>query len=221
VCAYERFSLKLHRCTADQRRTPMLSTRFMCSTSMSLSRAAVVTWQWTYEGAPMGLYRASRSAGTQTEWNGWDTGQPDGPLPGGRWSCAIVAGGKRVTAGFVSTGPRGPVIDVTVCAATDVLTYNGFPVCRKDESAGLNSSECITVDATFVNAAGEKARIDFGVPGQPTTLGGQGNATLLDAAIDQVYDTSACKLNPGTFEWRFLLDGYQEAVKQFVVTSNQ
>ena len=109
---------------------------------------------------------------------------------------------------------------MTVCAATSVFLYNGFPVCRRDESAGLNSAEAITVDAIFVNATGQKSRIDFAIPGQPTTLGGQGNPAKLDGPIEQAYWTTAEKLNPGSYVFRFLLNGQIVAEKPFVVISN-
>lgn len=215
VCAYDHYSSALGECTTQQSAESLLSTRFGCSTTVVATARTPVTMQWIYNGTGLRPFHETFPRGSSSTSIKLDSGQPDGPLPGGRYQCAFSDGKHRVTKSFTSVGPTGTVVDITVCDGAQVFRYSGFPVCEVNESSvPLHSIRTILCEGIFPDSRG-KAEIEMLDPnGIDKTAPG---SSRIDGPIVQIYAEIKGPFAPGPYSCNFALNGQIVAQKPFQV----
>lgn len=220
VCAYEAFSLAKKRCVRDQRATVLRSTRLVCSVDMVLSRRAKVTYAWRYKGQIVGVSHSTYRPGRRTILEKLDSGQPDGPVPGGGLRCTFAVGSTRVGATFTSGGPTGDIVNTSVCAGSHAIRYGGrFPICRADESGTpIVSPTSVVCNATYPLDKGRTAKIEI-LTSAGVSLTKPIVFTIAGPIGQGVYEVTNTRMfDVGDFLCRFSLDDQVVAEKTFQVT---
>jgi hypothetical protein len=215
VCAYGHYSLAIGACTTNQQKRTLISTRFACSATVVARVATKVRMQWRYDSVSLPAFHQSFQSGSWVESIELDSGQPDGPLPGGDYQCRFSDGTVISSASFTSAGPTGPVVDITVCNSTFVFRYKGFPVCKHDESSiPIASPSSILCEGTFPNSRGT-AEIEVvdpnGVDHAPP------DSHPIDGALEQIDETVHGPFTPGSWSCNFGLNGQIVAKKAFQI----
>jgi hypothetical protein len=218
VCAYERYSLAFHGCLADQRRTPLLSTRFVCDISYATPRPAILHLRWTYDGHPLPEFTRSVMRGSRAASLKLDSGGPTMPLPGGNYSCAFDLGRSHKAASFVSRGPTGPVVDIEVCETNNAFTYGTFPVCRSDESgAPIATSSDLVCDGILPDDTGRTVYVVAAAADDGTIVAQSGRAVESGPLEQRSLRIPRSALHAGDYSCQFLLDGTVAAEQHFQI----
>lgn len=203
VCAYEAFSLRLGRCVRDQRKTPLTSSRFVCSAAVTAPRRTTLRLQWTYEGVKLPPFYDLVKPGRHDHWIKFDIGA-NFPLPGGTYRCEFALGKKRAQATFHSGGPQGDLVTAVVCSDTNVFTYGGFAVCKSDQAdTAIQSPNAVICEAIYPKAMGHVGRI--------TLLRGSEQVDDRRFTIDEPMEQHYARFGgsstpPGLYTCRFWLD---------------
>jgi hypothetical protein len=159
VCPYESFSQRLGRCVRDERRAVVVSSRFVCSVTVNANARTNLRAQWTYEGVRLSPFLLSVRRGVRNPWIRFDVGAGF-PLPGGSYRCEFSAGRARVSAMFVSGGPKGDIVTTVVCDTERTIMYGDFPVCRADEAGTvIESPSAVVCLGMYPKVPGRRATI--------------------------------------------------------------
>lgn len=206
VCAYEAFSQQLGRCVRDQRRTVLVSSRFVCSVSVSARARRDVQSQWTYDGAKLPPFSNSVRKGVRRRWIRFDVGAGFA-LPGGRYSCEFASGRTRTKATFVSGGPTGEIVTAVVCDSENAFDYDNFPVCRTDEAGTvIESPSAVVCLAVYPNVSGRKATITLLREGERIESRVGTVAGPMTQRFARFQSPGRATVRPGKYVCSFLLD---------------
>ena len=220
VCASTDFSRAQHRCTTDQRETPIVSNRISCSVDIVVRRTSVVRGQILYRGGVAHTIGPTLlRPGTYPAWI-YENVKIDQPLPGGSWRCEFTLGSARTDVAFTSGGPEGDVVNVAVCGRQTTVRHetSGLILCRKDDStAVLPASEPVRCSATFAGVPGKVALLEIVRRGvRRTSVDFVVGSTIWLGTV-QLRPSEGATLQPGSFACRFSLDGEIVAEKPFAV----
>jgi hypothetical protein len=219
VCAYQAFSKALKICTRDERNVVLVSSRVACSVSLVVEQPGIFTAQMTYDGSTVYSYRLSLLPGVHHPWVDENVGNV--PLPGGEWGCVFSFEQATAQASFMSGGTTGSVLGVSVCLASDTVTWGTRHLaCRSDESSKpLPPTDAIACSALFVQQLGRRLQVLLLTPGPdrvaPAIL-------TIDQSIWSAWPTfrpatSGSTFPAGTYVCRFSLDGVVVAEKPFSI----
>jgi hypothetical protein len=217
VCTYEHFSIAGRTCTADQRRQPLLSTRIVCSISYSTPHPAFLSTSWTYEGHQESVSRR-KVKGAGTYWISQDSGGPTMPLPGGKYECSFSLSSAHAHVALMSSGPTGDVVDLEICTVENAFKYNGFPVCKSDQTAvPISGGSAVVCNGTVPDASGKNVVVNF--TSSDGTIVKQGASNTSYEPLEQYYaSVSTDALRPGArYDCQFTFDGVVVAEKPFTV----
>jgi hypothetical protein len=125
-------------------------------------------------------------------------------------------GSQHQSASFVSTGPTGDVVDIDVCSGANIFRYDGFPVCKHDESATLTAPTAVLCTGVFPLATGMTASIDF-VAADGHLIFSPSPFTINGPFVQGQREANIRAIGPGNYVCRFTLDGKVVAEKPFQV----
>ena len=166
-----------------------------------------------YEGVTLTpLYDLVKPREHHDHWMKFDVGAGF-PLPGGTYRCEFTLGQKRAQATFRSGGPQGDIVTAVVCSDTNVFTYDGFPVCKSDQSGtAIQSPNAVICEAIYPKAMGHVGRL--------TLLRGSEviddrRFPIEDPMVQHYHRFAASSIPPGLYTCRFSLDDNVIVDRQF------